>query len=343
MKRSFKFVPAVILVAVLGVSLRAAPASDGSDVQVKTCGKSRFSLKLGGGLAMPDMGDINGMIRSYNDASAAITAAGQTSAVSWNKIKTVGDFSLELQYALTDHISLGLETGYMYKKFPGTWSLDASYAEGSEDDYIDSHTNSYAYEFNDSVSVIPVVLSGYYFIHAGDLDVYFKGGLGIYFGRYELNRNTSESLHQTTNYYSDGTVWRTDVDNNDTVTTYHGVAHDASLGLNAGLGLEWKLTGRLSLNIEGIFRTVDLNSWKGYLDSSGTSTTVSGSESEGLKTTTSKFLSMMDYSLRYGPRTYNLGDDSANVKSCEMTYSYNRAARILLDGLSVKVGFKIRL
>lgn len=90
-RRRSLLIPAVLFFSVwMAGPMTALPASKYErEGTADGRGKSRFSLRLNGGLSLPDTGDIKGMIRSYGDAAARIMDLGQTSSISWNEIKSV--------------------------------------------------------------------------------------------------------------------------------------------------------------------------------------------------------------------------------------------------------------
>ncbi len=284
--------------------------------------KSRFSLRLNGGLSLPDTGDINGMIRSYGEGTARIQELGQTSSISWKEIKSVPEASLELRYELSKRVSVGFEGGFVHKKFPGTWSFEADLTD------VDILQEL---RFDDSFDIIPVVISGYYYFHRGRLDMYLKGGLGMYFGRYELN----EAAEQDNYYHEEGY----EGEYHRTITD-HGVAHGASLGLHSGLGMEWRISGGLGLNIEALFRKCSIKNWDGYLDRSILENERSGELSSSSATA---YVFNQHINLGFHETSYFVGD-GVRVDRVELYDIGNgKPADIRLDGISIKIGIRVSL
>ena len=346
---SNKIIPAFLMPGFLLGCLLAAPASAaGGPDQANARGRSPFSLRLSGSLAFPDAGDVNGMIRSYNGTAALINSNGQTAAVDWKEIKSAGEFSLELRYELSARIGLGLEGGFLRKKFPGTWSFNAVYSDVTTS-YNESGSFGEELRTDNSFNVIPVVLSGYYYVLRGRLDLYIKGGIGVYFGRYELNETLLVEHDIVTEYYDgDGDYEDTNIDKGSSLYEDHGVAHAASLGLHSGLGLEWRLSDRLSFNLEGLFRTLDLTHWNGYLDQSFRHEYQTGYSSEDISAGASYQRTMIQGRLRCRYEQYSDGhlpDGGIFMKQISIDpdgYSGKRAS-VRLDGLSIKVGISIRI
>ena len=346
MKKLKRLAPAAILISLLWIAVEGAQPLAAQDDSAGKTHRSRFSLKLTGGLSFPDTGDINGMIRSYEDATAQIIADGQSAVLDWKRIKSVCEGTVELQFALTDRVSLGLETGFMRKRFPGTWSIDASYPGETGGNYVDSYTYSIDHQFNNSFNIIPVVLNGYYFFHRGKFDFYIKGGIGCYFGRYELNGTSSAEAVHTSEYYEYDIYVDTYVADEKTDVIGHGVAHRVAMGLHSGIGMEWKLSSRIALNFEGLFRAVDLKNWKGYMDNSVIYTDQSGYISEGLSTYGSTSKTIYDNSLRYNYQIQFVGGQYNYVPVKMVYFAFppeGKRASLRLDGLSFRIGLKIGL
>ncbi len=345
MKKLKRLAPAAILFSLLWIAVEGARPLAAQDDSAGKTHRSRFSLKLTGGLSFPDTGDINGMIRSYEDATAQITADGQSAVLDWKRIKSVYEGTVELQFALTDRVSLGLETGFMRKRFPGTWNIATSYPDVVDGDAVTDETSSTDRWFNDSFNVAPVVLNCYYFLHRGKFDYYVKGGIGCYFGRYELDRRSVTESTEMTDYYEDGTYEDTYEYNTAGLSVDHGLAHAVTVGLQAGAGLEWKLSDKIALGFEGLFRTVDLKNWNGYVDNLYTSSYEQGYLSEGLQSHSDTTRNIAEYSLRcyYGPQSLS-SDRYVTVKKVDMYYPVaGKAASLRLDGLSFRIGLKIGL
>ena len=345
MKSLKKITRVVCLSALLWTVVQGAqPSASQEDSAVKSH-KSRFSLKLNGGLAFPDTGDINGMIRSYKDATAQIIADGQSAVLDWKEIKSVWEGTVELQFALTDRVSLGLETGFMRKRFPGTWTINSAYAVELNGGAVQNSAYNVDDKFADSFNVIPVVLSGYYFFRYGKCDFYLKGGIGCYFGRYGLNETTSTETIETTDLYEDDTYVDSYILYSKVVVANHGVAHTAEVGLHAGIGMEWKLSGRIALNIEGLFRAADLKRWSGYVESLADFTDRQGYQSDNPETSVSRGKSLFSYPLLY---CYSTQCESSTgyvyIKKVAFNAAgFSKRASLRLDGLSFRVGLKIGL
>lgn len=139
---------------------------------------------------------------------------------------------------MSKRVSGGLESGLIHKKFPGAWSFET---------YSANVDILQKLRFDDSFDMIPVVLNGYYFFHRGRMDIYLKGGLGVYFGRYALNETSSGSALVRSDFYQDGTYVDSRIDSAQYACEGQGAFHGASLGLHAGVGVEWKIAAKVRL------------------------------------------------------------------------------------------------
>jgi len=264
----------------------------------------RFSLVLSGGYGTTGGGDMskvfageNGLIRDFA-ALGGFTVTDTLQTASWSQ-----EFEVEFLFRPVRNFGLSLGTGWLGK------SEDARGAGES------GALARFSVDWNTDYRLIPVELSGVYFLPAGArLTAYAKAGAGYYFGRMKYSAATEES-------FAGAGTWELD----------EGTATGSSFGFHGGLGLEYSVSHVLSIFLEAHGRQIRMNGW--------TADDQTHSDPTSHTTETGSFW----YAERFQPdfgKSYatfvlhkDLPDDSdlRNVRKMAIGFS----------GFAVKAGFKI--
>ncbi len=147
-------------------------------------------------------------------------------------------------------------------------------------------------------------------------------------------------------FYQDGTYVDSMIDSGQYACDGHGAFHGVSMGLHAGIGVEWKIAAGVRIVAEGLFRTVGQKNWNGLQENRITASSTSGYLSEGLETTSSEYTQTFEKLRCYYDVIENqyLPDGRLNIKRLDGGNEYiGRAANIRLDGLSLRIGIRIGL
>jgi len=196
----------------------------------------KFSLKISGGIGSAAGGDFNALPEGVNSQAAdLIPALGFTKTGELENPKWGPDFEAELVFSLSRNFEVGLGVGY--QKRTKESSLELS---------LDSLMNA-TLTWEPEYSLIPLTLSGYYsFPIASKMNSFLKAGIGYYFAKVYLKlREEYESF-----FGQDG--WEED----------EGDAKDSGFGFHGGLGIEYNLTGTISLFAEGMGRYLKITDWE---------------------------------------------------------------------------------
>lgn len=266
----------------------------------------RFSLKLTGGYGSLAGGDINEAVDGLNSqledlsAMAGLLIPGEIENAKWGL-----DFEGELVLSLSKNFGVSLGAGYLRRKIDSTVEIRLE------------PVISGSFLWEPKYSVIPITLSGYYYLPvASKANVFFKGGIGYYFAK--INFKTREELVIP----GELNEWN----QND------GEAKDNGFGFHGGLGFEYNITGSVALYAEGIGRYLDLKEWEvdnTYRDSSGYTLRQSGSfwYEEEFDVSTGKYYPSLTISEQRPSNPW--------IRNA-------RKAEIDLSGLSFRIGVRIR-
>jgi hypothetical protein len=223
-KRQNKVRSWVILGLVVSALISAAAAREEEN-------RNLWNVTLFGGGSFGQNGDAGLFIHAYDRYYQILAEAygySKSGSLDWPGAGLA--FGGEIGYSLSSRLSVGLVVERLVKKEEGSFDL------GSGD--------SHAMEM--TLSAVSVSASGRYAVPlAKAVAVFFRARLGAIFGSIDrtLDRqepNTSRPRLQIEADYS-----------------------ATGLTGQAGLGLEWDLSSRLSLQIEGGYRTASLPNWSG--------------------------------------------------------------------------------
>lgn len=310
--------------------------------------KSKFILRVGGCLSFPNTGDINQMTRSYNQATSDLIALGQTSASDWKEINQAYEANFELIYDLSDKFKFGLEGGIIWKRFPGNWSYKYIYPEEIWGLTVIKSSIEENSSFHPSITAYPLLLNIYYYLKTGRLNVYLKAGAGEYFGRYKINQvSLIKRAQQDDRYDESGSLIETRISNQEDRSEISGLARSTAFGLQAGAGIDWKINGRISLTGEAIYRTVNFRKWMGEYDRISVIKYEAGILGYEIHIwqNENKYTFQSQLYTEYDQKTWN--DEGENIYVRNIQFETNwvpfRPAHVMLDGLSLGLGVKIRL
>lgn len=316
--------------------------------------KGRTSLYISGGASYINSGDLNGMIRGYNEFIRDWNDYYQTDySIDWKEFGWIQNLKAEVLLNLSDSLSLGLGVEYLANTRKGTMTLnDADSGTFNEGSYY------YNYSFEDNYSslpqpkliVIPLTCDLYFFIPAGKkAAVFIKGGIGYYFGKLKYSEaSTRDYKYQADYYESDDTFLHSWIDNysdNDT-RTYEAKCKE--LGYQGGIGLDVKLSSLVSLVVEGNYRYVNFKDWSGNGSESLSWTEESGRSDLGTTTTGGNESDSWDGKIWH----YELYDSTLN-KQYKRIFLHEEApaadgwiknvrqAEINLNGFTLRAGVKI--
>jgi len=193
----------------------------------------KFSLVLSAGYGTITGGDIPKVLDGMNTTIRDLAAlSGFTVADTLEPAKWGPGLEAEFLFRPARNFGLSFGTGILRKK---------------EDTHLAAEQDALAgisVGWTATYQVIPLQLSGYYFLESGSkMTVYAKAGIGYYFGRMTYTSRTDQTLL--------GIGW----DQND------GEATASGLGFHGGLGLEYPLSPTFAIFLEAAGRYVNLKDW----------------------------------------------------------------------------------
>ena len=265
----------------------------------------KFSLKFSGGLGSTAGGDFNAFPDGLNSLATdlapflGLTKTGELENPNWGF-----DFEGEFLYSLSENFGVGLGVGYQRR------SKETSLKMALES--LMSATLTWEPE----LTIIPINLSGYYFFPVGSkMNAFLKAGIGYYFAKVYLK------LREEYASFLGLEGWNED----------EFEAKDSGFGFHGGLGIEYNLTGTISLYAEGMGRYLKITD----LEFEGTTTYASGViKGSGMLWYLEEFL---DANGEYYP-----GLQISEQKPTDPAYRNVREAEVDFSGFSFRIGIKIR-
>ncbi len=326
--------------------LAVAPLGQAAETETRY---PRLSLKLTGGFGIPAGGDLETLRK---DTQALFLSLAGTdhfkAAFDWKRLPAAPEVGAELILSLGPHVGLGLGSGYLFGSrsqgaFSYTYSI-AQFLQGSG--YSQDDHASYVQDFK--FRAVPVRADIYLFNDFGRFTVYAYGGAELCFASLDHIYSMTAALQDKgLSTYAPHTEHDVDL-----ISTVRETARSQALGGRAGLGLEVKLAGPLSLGVEVTGRILRLNTWTGegtidgqtrvrdWMDGLGWYNDKTSSESF---VSSGKWLYAFDFdpSLRYLYTFENLLVESPKPPSS--TYFKSRDATIDLGGVGAQISVHIRL
>jgi hypothetical protein len=262
---------------------------------------NKFDLKITGGLTYLEVGDWNAHHLGWNESRRMdVEAAGGTVHSETQELHWGWEISGDVIFNLNTRFAFSIGTGYINGQFAD-----------SADTTVGSVTASNIHDFK--VRAIPVRAGAYYFLPVSPKARLSLGtGLGYYFAKF----------HRFYRRESGSGYWI------DTDMTGKG----GGIGFDGGVGLEYNLTKKITLVIEGYGRYAKISGFKGTqyrIDSNNWSDSLDG-----------YYYALEQERLPYGwftevtiATTTPTGSDKKNVRDAEVDFS----------GFSIRVGLKIGL
>jgi hypothetical protein len=339
----------IVMGWLLSVSLflAASPLARAAEAETKY---PRLSLKLTGGFGFPagGGGDLETLRTDTRAIFQSLAPADRfTSSFDWKRLPAAPETGAELILSLNPHLGLGLGSGYIFgSRSQGAFSYSysvAQYLQGSA--YSQDDHAAYTQDFK--FRAVPIHADIYLFNEFGAFTVYAYGGAELCFASLDHIYSMTATLQDKgLSTYSPHTEHDVDL-----TLTARETAKSRALGGRAGLGLEVRLAGPLSLGIEVNGRILRLNDWTGegtidgqtrvrdWMDGLGwynDQTTAASFASSG------KWLYTFDFdpSLRYLYTLENLLVESPKPPSS--TYFKSRDATIDLGGIGALLSIRYR-
>jgi opacity protein-like surface antigen len=265
-----------------------------------------FSLRLSIGMGNTMGGDLKDVIDDMNTNLTRIASMAQVSLqgglenVNWGP-----DFEGEILYKLSKNFAMGLGFVYMTRKKDSSIGL------------LIDEDNRISLTWEPEYSAFPINVSAYYFIPVNDkIQAYVKAGTGYYFAKMDFRVREEEHTY----YYDD---WNQDV----------ATAKDKGFGFHGGFGIEYNLSNKISIFLEGTGKYVNFNNWD--VKNTNTSKYYSPMEVEGTLWVVEEY----DPDTDQYYTSLQLLDETPSGP-----YIRNpRKADISFSGISLRIGIKIRL
>lgn len=147
-------------------------------------------------------------------------------------IGSMADLNVEIQFSLSSNVRVGLGVGYLSDSggmhMGGIFGgMHGGMMGGTNGDFMGEFS-----EHNHNLRVIPLTISLYYVLPVSPkLDMFMFGGGGYYIGSYKDQTSQDES----------------------------------AFGPHIGLGLDWKITDRITIVAEGLYRFANLKGFTSEL------------------------------------------------------------------------------
>ncbi len=311
----------------------------------------RFSLKLTGGLGWLTTGggDLETLRTDTQATFQSLLRIPQfKSSFDWTGFPAAPEAGAEMVLHLTPHVGLGLGSGVLFgSRSQGAFSYEYSIAQFlqgsgySQDDHA-----SYAQDFK--FRAVPIRASVYLSEELGSFTIYGFGGAELAFASIDhISSMTAVLQDKGLSTYSPHTEHDVDL-----TSTARETATGRGLGWRAGLGLEIRIAGPVSLGLEISGRLLRLKSWTGEGTVNGQTRVRDWMEGLGWYNDTTtpvalapsgKWLYVFDFdpSLRYLYTLENLLIDSPQGQ--RSTYFKSRDAVIDLSGLVAGLSLRVRL
>jgi len=267
----------------------------------------KFHLKLSGGMGTFHGGDFNTAIDGVNRKLSDLSALFDSATIrSLERLKWGPDFSIEAIMDITPVLAASIGIGHLRRNVDTVGALEVT------------GIGSSSLALKPTFTAIPIELNVHYAIpFAPSFNVTFKAGGSYFLGKAEFSIREEEKLEEML------VAW----------DYSKGTGSAASLGLQGGIGLEYRLSEGIGLFLEATGRYAKLKNWDfdgRYEDSLGTSQALKGTwyYADVYDESTEDYYSSILIE-QENPSGWYL----RNVRKAEINYS----------GLCFKVGVKIRL
>jgi hypothetical protein len=261
----------------------------------------KFAFKLSSGMSWADGGDLTTGIQGQSDLLKQVYGLGDTFLAPKNGVQISGEF---LFYPWK-FFGVGLGVGQF------KMSKDSSAA----------YTNNYlstTEAIKPAVTVTPVTLNLHLLLPLTErLRFDATAGAGIYFTKLDWNFRADYTVLGLSGY-----------------DEYTFLAKKSAFGVQAGIGLEYLITSRLSLVANGLYRSVKLDPYTGTYTSTG------GGDF-GSYTSTGTDASFWYFEHQAGGTTFPLVAFQVDQPAVTPWDNNARQARIDLKGFTVTLGLKV--
>jgi len=250
--------------------------------------KPSVSFKLTGAVNFISPEDVNTATQGWSKLNSEVFLSSLNQEGEIESLNMGFDAGGEIIFQFSRHLGVGIGAGYIHA------------ARNSKAEFSNGILK--IMRSKPIISAVPVKLGLYYFLPVGDrLNTYINAGPAFYFVNFDHKWNIDESLVRNQSTSSSG------------------------LGFHGALGLEYQLTSRLSLLIEGSGRYCKMSGFEG--NSSG---------NEGASTfSMDGTLYYVEFSTFPDPVMYIKEEFPSSFKSA-------RQAEIDLSGIAIRGGLKIR-
>lgn len=232
--------------------------------------KKRISLYLSGGISNINGGELNGVIRDYNQLVNDWNDYSLTDySADWKEFERIQNWRGEVIINLSPSFSFDLGVEYLGTKMQkGTITLnewDSGTVDGGSYYYNYSEKDDYSFEPEQQLIVIPITFNFYYFIPIFNIAEFFlKGGISYNISRLKYNETYQSDYDYQADYYaSDDTFWYTYIDNYLENGTYSYEVKSKETGFQVGEGFDIKLFSFISIVFEGTYRYINFKDWTG--------------------------------------------------------------------------------
>ena len=193
-----------------------------------------FTLKLGGGAGSLSGGDLTSFVNGANELARDIS--GLAGGMMYGALKNAKwglELEGELVYSISRRFGIGLGAGYIRASADSRAEIRAGTLGRT------------AFGWMPVFTVVPVTVNGHYRLPvAPRLNLFARAGIGYYFATLDYKTLEERELY--------GLSLREEND---------GTAKKGGWGIQGGLGLEVRVSGRLALYFEGGGRYVTLADW----------------------------------------------------------------------------------
>lgn len=313
------------------------------------CEASHLSFKLCGGLSWVDGGDFNQNIRGWRNYYQDRDKNPYSFLYDVDELKVLLESRAELLYSLSSRFRIGVGVELLTRQLAGNMSWTFNQEESyflSEDEFGDISIEEESIQGPKyKIQALPIILTLSYSFPVSEKSAFFlQAGAGYYFGRLKY----TEIYFYTFDYSDDRNekgVFTRFVDQYSSSGEYSEETTSRAIGFHGGAALEIKISTRLAFVVEALGRVVSFNGWKGHREDEYSWEHTWGfwganrDQGEELDSREGKLWLGDFFSSETGKNYPRL------VFSEEEPSIYNniREARINLNGLSLRIGFRIQI
>jgi len=310
---------------------------------------SHLSFKLCGGLSWINGGDFNQNIRGWRDYYSDRNKSPYSFIYDVDELKVLWEGRAELLYSFSSHFSLGVGVEFLAKQLSGNMSWTLSQEESyfhSADIFGDLSIEEESIQRPKyKIQAVPITLTlSYCFPVSKGSSFSLQAGAGFYFGRLKYTEIYFYTFDYIDNRNEEGTLTKF-VDQYSSSGEYSEETTSRAIGFQGGASFEFRISNRSSFIIEVIGRLVNFNGWEGHREDIYSWEHTWGfwganhDQDEAFDTEEGKLWLVDSYSDETGKNYPRLvfSEEEPSI------YSDVREARINLNGLSLRIGFRIQI